>query len=575
MISFAASKQKTMAQQDVYLDTKVVDSISGKFIVKSYQRGYRWDVQVKTLLDDIWENGDKDYCLQPVVIRNDGDEYELIDGQQRLTTLFIILKYIQEKTHINKIKFSIDYENRQKSADYLQNIDAEHAGENIDFYFIYNAYKAVDEWFKSFGDDAGITAFKMYQSLHDHVKVIWYEVDATADTIALFTRLNIGRIPLTNAELIKALFLNRNNEIDSRRQIEISMQWDDIECELQNKSLWYFLTNKDPDSYPTKIDLLFEFMTTEPIDPKEKYATFFFFAKQKKACRSTLKLWDSIRRTFLLLKEWYEDRTLYHKIGYLIASNTMDVKQIIGLSIGKTKSEFMNVIDASIAESIRLADERSYMELSYENKADQVLITKILLLLNVLSVCSNGSKQRYPFDEHKEANWSLEHIHAQQSEGLNNKVAMQEWLSQHVESVMAVNADGSLDELIEKIDQAKNDDKLTQITFSGLYSQIVSCLSDSDDPSSYMHYLTNMALLKGTDNAALSNAVFDAKRNQIIRMDKDGQFIPFCTRMVFLKYYSPSKEIQIHYWSHADREAYRRNMNDVLAPYLKINNKEI
>jgi len=84
------------------LDHKSIGSIRGNFFVPAYQRGYRWTREdVKRLLDDVWEtkqvNGD--YSLQPVVVKliNNGSnvadnlgqqEWELIDGQQRLTTLY-------------------------------------------------------------------------------------------------------------------------------------------------------------------------------------------------------------------------------------------------------------------------------------------------------------------------------------------------------------------------------------------------------------------------------------------------------------------------------------------------------
>ncbi len=52
------------------LETKLVGEVSGDFYVPDYQRGYRWDVeQVDMLLNDIWENGDNNYSLQPVVVK--------------------------------------------------------------------------------------------------------------------------------------------------------------------------------------------------------------------------------------------------------------------------------------------------------------------------------------------------------------------------------------------------------------------------------------------------------------------------------------------------------------------------
>ena len=112
------------------LDAKLVGDISGKFVIKSYQRGYRWeDSQVKALLNDIYGNGSKPYCLQPVVVRRlEEDTFELIDGQQRLTTLLILLKFIKKmyKSRIS-IQYTLSYETRDKTAEFLDNITAEEA----------------------------------------------------------------------------------------------------------------------------------------------------------------------------------------------------------------------------------------------------------------------------------------------------------------------------------------------------------------------------------------------------------------------------------------------------------------
>ena len=59
------------------------------------------------------------------------------------------------------------------------------------------------------------------------------------------------------------------------------------------------------------------------------------------------------------------------------------------------------------------------------------------------------------------------------------------------------------------------------------------------------------------------------KRNKIITMINDGLYNPFCTKMVFLKYYTKSEDTQLHFWGQADRKAYIDAMNRVLKPYLK------
>ena len=125
-----------LAKADIKLETKLVGSVDGKFYIPSYQRGYRWEKdQVYRLLDDIYTNGAKNYCLQPVVIRKLTDRYELIDGQQRLTTLYMLLKYIQKeyKPRI-KLNYSLNYETRTDSETFLDSVDEKLAETNIDFF---------------------------------------------------------------------------------------------------------------------------------------------------------------------------------------------------------------------------------------------------------------------------------------------------------------------------------------------------------------------------------------------------------------------------------------------------------
>ena len=109
--------------------------------------------------------------------------------------------------------------------------------------------------------------------------------------------------------------------------------------------------------------------------------------------------------------------------------------------------------------------------------------------------------------------------------------------------------------------------------FEQLLPKVVEALSPQDEDLEYIHQLSNMALLSVPQNSAVSNYTFDAKRNIIIEMDKKGKYIPFCTKMAFLKYYS-TEEANLHFWSQDDRMAYRQAIDNVLAPYLPDHNKE-
>lgn len=560
---------------EIKLDTKLVGEIRGNFYVPSYQRGYRWsEREVNRLLDDIYSTeGKTNYCLQPIVVRNGGDRYELIDGQQRLTTIYLIYRYLHNESNgfIDEPKFNISYETREGSEDFLKTVDQSRKDENIDFWFIYNAYEAITDWFSKREKKSTLTNINKY--FDEIVKVIWYEVDETEDAISLFTRLNIGKIPLTNAELVKATFLSKDgdNNINKEKREEISLQWDNMEKELHNDSLWYFLTNATKNEYQTRIDLVLDLIAKKPIDNREKYYTFFKFDEmRRKESKSSEEIWRSIQQIFLLLKDWHENHELYHKIGYLIASGTLTLQDIFKRSKDKTKDNFAKELDNAIRESVKINSD--YSDLSYVNAGDRKKFATLLLLFNVETVRKHGDQsQWFPFDKYKygkggKVNWSLEHIHAQRSEGLRTQKMWKEWIELHIPSVISII--GESDELIKAMNSALTNENLARQEYDEIREKVVALLSPDGDEG-YLNSIANMALLSSADNAALSNSTFDVKRNEIIKMDKKGQYIPFCTRMVFLKYYTPSADNQLHFWGHGDRVAYIKAMNEVLKEYLE------
>ena len=558
-----------MINNDIILETKLVADIKGDFFVPSYQRGYRWgEVEVTRLLDDVYQNGKKNYCLQPVVVRKNNDVYELIDGQQRLTTLYLIYRYMKNvNPFFSEPAFNLTYQTREQSADFLKTLDMSKQEDNIDFWFIANAYKTIQKWFEQ---DLQIRVMHIFEYFKEDVKIIWYEVGENEDAISLFTRLNIGKIPLTSAELVKAMFLSRDisENMSREKQEEISLQWDNIERELHSESLWYFLTNSVKSEYQTRIDFVLDLISGKDGAIREKYYTFFKFDEMRKNV-SLDDIWKKIYQTFLVLKGWYEDHDLYHKIGYLIAADT-SLHKIFALSKDKKKDEFNTSLDELIKKSVAISG--NYSELSYEKPLDYKRISTLLLLFNVESVRkTDGHAQKFPFDKFKRnkgnnVTWSLEHIHAQQSEGMKTQEVWKKWLELHMPSIKSLR--GEHTDLLSEMQNAIDMTKLERSVFEAVQQKVLNLLSVSGN-TEYMHSIANLALLNTADNAALNNSTFDVKRNAIIEMDKRGQYIPFCTKMVFLKYYTPSADNQLQFWGQADRIAYVKAINSVLSDYIE------
>lgn len=556
-------------------DTKSILEIEGKFFVPDYQRGYRWGEDVvKQLLDDIKKNGEINnqiYYLQPIVVkaRKEGD-YELIDGQQRLTTLYLILKYLSKYLPDIKIGYEIHYETRESTHDYLQNIDPEKSEENIDFFFVNQAYNTIKNWFNE--DTKKCEDF--LEQIEKYVKIIWYEPEEEISGEELFTRLNIGRIPLTNSELIRALFLSRNNGVTHEKQLEISTEWDKIEKELRSSAFWAFLTNEN--EYTNRIELLFNMMANRS-NKKDDYATFFFFNEKK----DKISVWNEIIAYYEKLKELYEDKELFHKVGYLVVNSTSEQNILYNLlkkTEEKKKSELKSYIDEKIKKSLKIEKiieslksrklEESLEELNY--KDDPKNIHKILLLFNIISMMEiKDESVRFPFDKYKKNGtlWSLEHIHAQNAE-LNTNDEQIEWLKLHHDAVKDINIkiDKEKEEKLNEIDKVIKSKNINKEKFID-YQQFLFKLLPNESDDKFIHSLSNLTLLDTRHNSALSNSAFIVKRKKIIEKDKKGEFIPYCTRMVFLKYYSENTS-QLYFWSKDDRVGYITQIIDKLEKYL-------
>lgn len=572
----------------VILEAKPIGEIQGLFNIPAYQRGYRWEkTQVKTLLNDLYQcmeaNGqEKEYCLQPVVVqKRDESQYNLIDGQQRLTTIYILLRYVQHYFPFPFLitNFSFEYETRKDTQAFLDKMDPQLAQTNIDFFHIYQAYTTIKDWLEeTFPADTNKQYFALsdlYKYINEKVKVIWYEVGSEVDPIALFTRLNVGKIQLTNAELIRALFLSDTPDgMENRKKYEMANQWDEIERQLRDDddAFWAFFTRKSVKDYPTRIDILFDLMFHK--QDTEKDPLFTFFKMEERLKRSDKdSVWQEVISSFLQLKGWYKDNVYYHKIGYLIASGSLTMADLFDEARGKCKSEFNKRLDELIAESITWCtnDKDSYWDLDY-NK-DYNRICRILLLFNVLSTLGNGSQQRFLFNKYNSEEWSIEHIHAQNSEGLKTVDLQLEWLQLHLPSLKAIHRDEPDNELIKTVEQAidsiRHNSSSVRSDFNDIFRRVVSDMSETTD-TDYINTLPNLALLSCGHNTCLSNSTFDVKRNLIIKMDKRGEYIPYCTKMTFLKYYDNSSDVQVHFWGQKDREAYLQAIQNVIAPYYNL-----
>ncbi|MCI5225614.1 MAG: DUF262 domain-containing protein [Candidatus Electrothrix sp. AX2] len=553
------------------LELKIINELNEYlFFIPSYQRGYKWTSnEVLDLLNDIddftpriIDEDDKKktwYCLQPIVVKEKSNkQYEVIDGQQRLTTIYLVLNYLNQDFIPKKRDklFTIDYETRTNTKKFLQELEEEKSEhDNIDFYYIHEAYKSIAEWFENKPTTFDQNEFR--SKLKFNSKIIWYE-SIEDDPISIFTRINIGKIPLTNAELIKALFLNSSNfnknekEKLRLKQLEIATEWDNIEHSFQNDRLWFFLTGNK--TATNRIEFIFDLMNEED-DKNDTYSTFRFFYKKfvVKSQSSIEENWKEIKDYFLRFTEWFEERDLYHKIGYLICVGESTIKDLYNISINVSKTEFKRHLDNLIRKNMKNI---SLEDLHYGDKN----VRNVLLLYNILTMLvSDKDNSYFPFDLFKNEKWDIEHITSvKDTIPEKNKDS---WLRDAIEYI-----DKSKPDATSLLERSQNCDLNNDHEFKELFEDIVSHFN-SEIKDDDINDISNLSLLDSETNRGYKNAVFPFKRKTIINRDKSGIFIPICTKNVFLKYFSeyPPK---ISFWTQDDREKYEEDLYKVLGEYI-------
>ena len=606
-----------MSDQDICLKTiselRVDDSdqhLPIRYFIPAYQRGYRWKpTQVTQLLEDIREfmrrknpQPEEYYCLQPLVLLEkddtvevvDGQQrrlttFEVVDGQQRLTTLLLILRHFNDRLAKNYQLpvYSIKYATRPDLLVFLNNPTAELAAKNIDYSHIAQATKAIESWFAA--RESEVDGFK--DTFLNRVKVIRFQLPAHENPVAAFTRLNVGKIPLTNGELIRALFLRSSpGDAAEGQRLRIAYEWDLVEKSLQDPAFWSFLRNETGPS-GSRIDFLFDLAARQQgMKPNtDDYATFNHFNQMlpdKDADRA--KVWLEVKNIYMLLLEWFDDRRLYHLAGFLIWDG-VDVNDLLSLclSTDSQKSEPKKKLKKSeLKEKLRSmvierafgaappADSDSVLpwitteleKLAYPR--DRSRIRSSLLLFNLATLLQHPqSNIRFHFESFKTARWDIEHVRSVASAELGSPTLQTGWLK-HTLGFLELAAQEPKSEALQVKIKAHLalPPKEGVAAFDPLYSEVLEHFHE-DDNGEPDNSIANLALLDQETNRSYKNAVFPVKRQRVIELDEHGVFVPHCTRNVFLKCYSPHVDHTM-YWTQPDRDGYRKELIDTLNKFI-------
>ena len=422
----------------------------------------------------------------------------------------------------------------------------------------------INDWFKDYDTDK---KKEFCNILLKNVKFIWYE-SINENPIDVFTRLNIGKIDLTDAELIKALFLNRSNfndKNDSRlrlKQNEISSQWDNIEYSLQNNEFWLFLNPKDYTPV-TRIELIFSIICENDLlelfrkgnndDNKNEFNIIDYERLNKKCGKDKNRLFryfyeyfsnkvqydsfdiqkfwnERIQAVFNAFYEWYSDITLYHYIGFILNdfSKTKDIsKHLKDLneiyfkwSSSVNKADFIQkyLIDKRIKEKIQNCKN---LDNIYLNKRNTL---PVLLLHNIETIIQQnegfqknkqygmGVFSKFPFHLFKMEGWDVEHINSNTTNDEKKENYKNEYL---INSYFVVSKEIQTE--IKKFYEESTDAK----SFEDIKRAIEDELGRPDEwADNEKNKIWNYTLLDSSTNRSYGNMIFSGKRRIIAAKDR-------------------------------------------------------
>ncbi len=605
----AAEKPTLSTEFDWSKPVPIIALLDMKYNIPTYQRGYRWtETQINDLLNDIQNfidsfNGrgigtEDFYSLQPIVVKwnKEKERWNLIDGQQRMTSIFLVVKYFECRgIYEGQNMPQIGYETREKSEVYLQGLkidtkdpnaepkcyDSEDKlidnKENIDYRYMSRAFAAINKWFieKSVGKGSLFSPIKFQEIFLYNTRVIWYELPDGEDETESFTRLNLGKIPLTNAELIKALFLNSSNFKNKQtsanemklEQIKIAAEWDRIENTLCNDEFWLFIHEKDYNK-PNRIDFIFELIAecnALKIDLSkarlgdDEYRTFryfseFFWQTKNTNCDFSVTIkenWKNVKKYFQIFEEWFNNLEIYHYVGYIVAlKDSAVIPDLITLWNKSTRIEdfvgkLKTYIKTEVTKTINL--DQQY-EIEYKNSEGntkhypvKTKAKKLFLLHNILTVI-NQNKQledkeeyeervfyKFPFHIYKKEKWDVEHIDSNTENQLDKLEDQKEWIAYSFYEIdSAVENYEVLKNKVKEFMCLKDDTEEEKYNpkFTELHDMIVEQVkSEGLHDIRIKNQIGNFTLLDSNTNRAYGNALFPTKRRWIIGKDQGVKYV--------------------------------------------------
>lgn len=559
------------------------------FNIPLYQRGYKWEAKhVIKLLNDVsnFEHADtKFYCLQNITIVPKDNYFNVVDGQQRLTTLTILLAYLNQKKLVhNKVRFpnnSIREETNKFINEIITNAEAifpdnswEFFSKNNpnydhqDIYHIYDVYQTIEIWFTEKVNKNPSYDIELYKTkLLKHVKVIINKIDdVNTSEEKIFGNLNSKRIALDGADLIRAILITRvaqeegKREADIKNIVRVNERRVKIGWELDQINNWWshenvknyfskFVTIRseeigvgiklfNDDKYPINVLYL---LFAEKI--KEKKLTLELIEQNN---NNALGLYKELTKLNSTLQDWFQDREIYHFLGYIF--NQKQRKDITFSTIweywktSETRFEFCNQLKSIIKNTLLVEEDLIDFENTdinwYHNESGKLV--SALILMDIIH-CLQENQPFLPPKAFTKSSNDIEHIFPKNPEKVKDRKDYVAFLNKNI-----VKNGEEFD--LDQFDTMKDNEE---------YITKINLFIDKHINTIKINSIGNLVLLYSSLNRSISNSLYSKKRSRIIEFFNDGNFIQPHTFKVFVRYFNDLKNTNNDYehWTNEDIKA--------------------
>ena len=575
--------------------------------IPEYQRGYKWGKeQVLKLLEDIDSfdtdennNEDKFYCLQNITIVKKNDYYDVIDGQQRLTTLFIVLSYLQkyyryEEVQLkNRLKYSI----RKYSEDFLYNYifenNVNYIEEKDSKYFYnenFNSLKNFDsqdvfhfalakytiiEFFKDKTDEERT---KFIKKLLENVILIVNEVKSGNEE-NIFRNLNSNKVLLAEQDFIRAIFITRCKE-DNKTQ-KITEKRLRIGYDIDNMNIWWSKSSiykyfkrfsksyKGDNSISLLYNIFFQCFKSKfnKNNNKEYESLFDYLDNNNEKVNDTLK---EVLRFHNTMVDWYKNYDIYHLIGFISATKQNNIANIWNkweenISRDAFIKKLKNMVKLDLDIRNNLEKYTNIQTICYKN--NEIPLIKLLVLIDIIKILKNNEKNfvRLPVEYFSGHNEDIEHIF---SKTPNKETTIKE-AKENIENIIKLIKDNKitneLNNFKNRITEYSDTDNLNEIGILEEYKQLISSIP-------IINSIGNLVLLNLNVNRGYGNSEYEIKRNTVVFLyEESNKYVRNHTWTIFTKSFYSNDKKDLNNWTIKDIEATAKYIRDSIENFFKEN----